>query len=524
MINVWWVTRPKRRLDSIPEILALLADENIGKEWSGQRNTHLSVESALEKKGLKRVGDRRDQGGSGARTYLAWLKSYGLVFEYNDRLEFTLAGEAILAGKSPVEVMKNQILKFQYPSPFSISPTIKTRLTDRFEIRPFRFLLRLLSEPLLDYYLTEDEVGYIVIEEAENESESCYKKVVNHILDYRDRGALSLPSLEQFNILYGESQPHKWTYYTDIANTLFNVIEYTQLARRTDSDGFTKLVIPEDSKHEVNSILSNTPSFISRPEDEVYFQRKYGVGPFQQKDTRNLDNTKTVTPKIIMESKIRTAFISKSLTEPIYKISSDLIDSIVVATNNLYSYSEVEDTLRKMYPHGAIGGFFSNYYQMAFSGRDEARDFEIATANIFKEVFGFESKQIGQTGRVPDVVISSESDKYQVIIDNKAYEKYTVQHDHYNRMVYTYIPKINEYSFSKYPLVAFCYIAGGFGPSMSKSLLEISDASGIKGSALTVSTVIKLAEGAQENGNLTHEYFKNILSSNRVMTPSDVIA
>lgn len=518
MINVWWVTRPKRRLDSIPEILALLADDIIGKEWTGNRSTHLSVESALEEKGLKRVGDRRDQGGGGARTYLAWLKSYGLVFEYRNRLEFTLAGEAILEGKSPVEVMKNQVLKFQYPSPFSISPTVKTRLTDRFHIRPFRFLLRLLSDQSIGNHLTEDEVGLIVIEEAENESDSCYRKVINHILDYRQRGMETIPDLDEFNKLYGEGHPHKWTYYTDIANTLFNVLEYTQLARRTSVDGYSRLILNPDKIQEVRFFLDKDLPFIPRPEDEVFFQRRYGVGPYQLKDTRNLDKAKTVTAKIVLESKVRRSIISKSLLEPIYRISSDLIEFIVAENDNSYSYSQVEDVARKLFPNGAIGGFFSNYYQMAFSGREEARDFEIATANLFHEIFGFETWHIGQSGRVPDVVISTDVGEYQVIIDTKAYERYTVSHDHFNRMAHTYIPSVYSYSPSGYPLIAFCYIAGGFGQSMQNSLTEISECSNVPGVAFTVSAVIDLAENQQSHPK-DFMQLKKLFVSNEVITP-----
>ena len=61
MINYWWVTRPKRKLNSVPEVLAGIAEVSLDIEWQGQRNTHLNVEEALEKAGLKRVGERRDQ-------------------------------------------------------------------------------------------------------------------------------------------------------------------------------------------------------------------------------------------------------------------------------------------------------------------------------------------------------------------------------------------------------------------------------------------------------------------------------
>ena len=69
MLNYWWVTRPKRKLDSVPEVLAAFADISLNQEWSGQRDTHMAYEEALEAAGLKRVGQRRDQSGSGGRTY-----------------------------------------------------------------------------------------------------------------------------------------------------------------------------------------------------------------------------------------------------------------------------------------------------------------------------------------------------------------------------------------------------------------------------------------------------------------------
>lgn len=120
MINYWWVTRPKRRLNTIPEFLSTFAEISLNEEWKGQRDTHLTLEEALEQAGLKRIGERRDQTGGGARTYRAWVASLGLIFtqESTKQTKLTLAGEAIMEGESPVEVLKHQILKYQFPSSF----------------------------------------------------------------------------------------------------------------------------------------------------------------------------------------------------------------------------------------------------------------------------------------------------------------------------------------------------------------------------------------------------------------------
>ena len=47
MLNYWWVTRPKRKLDSVPEILSTIAENALDQEWSGERGSHLEFEDAL---------------------------------------------------------------------------------------------------------------------------------------------------------------------------------------------------------------------------------------------------------------------------------------------------------------------------------------------------------------------------------------------------------------------------------------------------------------------------------------------
>jgi hypothetical protein len=60
MINYWWVTRPKRKLNSIPEVLSAYVKLSLDQEWHGQRGSHLSLKETLEQAGLKRIGERRD--------------------------------------------------------------------------------------------------------------------------------------------------------------------------------------------------------------------------------------------------------------------------------------------------------------------------------------------------------------------------------------------------------------------------------------------------------------------------------
>lgn len=518
MLNYWWVTRPKRKLNSVPEVLATFADISLNQEWDGQRDSHLAYEEALESAGLKRVGERRDQTGGGARTYKAWLISLGLIFSQNEgkKIKLTLAGEAIMNGESPVSVLTNQILKYQFPSSFSLGKGVD--VSDRFKIRPFRFLLKLLDDERVGY-LTEEEIAKIVVTEAENESDRCFEYIVNRIHQYRAFGDNCLEN--DFHIKYapskGEVNPsHPYSHLMDLANTLVNWLEYTQLVSRNDG----QVYILESRRSDVRVINEFLPPFIDRPEDHEYFQRKYGIDPKHRKDNRNLSLTKTITATAIAKQKVMQAYIVASLERPITKITPEIVDYIINRTG--IDGKTVEEILLATYPNGSVGSFMTKYFEMAFKGRDEATEFEKATVELFINVFGFEAKHVGPIGLTPDVLLVSDCDGYQAIIDNKAYHKYTISNDHYNRMVYNYIGNVSNYGRTDIPMAFFSYIAGGFGKNIDSQINSIFTRTNVPGSAMSVSNLIKMVERNQER-KYTHEDIRNIFGLNRQVLISDIV-
>ena len=324
MINYWWVTRPQRRLNNIPGVLTCCADVSLNQEWTGNRDIHLLLEESLEKAGIKRVGTRRDRTGGGGRTYLAWVSSLGLVFlqEGTRKLKLTLAGEAIMSGDSPVTVLKWQIFKYQFPSSFSLSRGVAVNA--RFKIRPFRFLLKLLADPAVGY-LTQAEIAKVVMVEAENESDACYKKVADKILAFRQNGDASLDTdfLEKYHpSKLGANEQNPYGSIMDAASTIENWLEYTQLVKRSSDDRNIRII--PDKTDEVSAILAENPQFIDRPEQHEFFQRKFGLDPKHKKDTRNLTQTATITERMLAEQKIKQAFIGESLKSPVAKITACL--------------------------------------------------------------------------------------------------------------------------------------------------------------------------------------------------------
>ena len=517
-LNYWWVTRPKRKLNSIPEVLAAFSNVALSVRWSASRNVHILFEEELERDGLKRVGERRDHSGSGGRTYQAWLSSLGLIFiqETTGTPFLTLAGEAILEGKSPVEILKNQVLKYQFPSPFGI----KTHVSEKFKVHPFIFLLRLLRDSRINY-LTEEEIAKVVMTEGENDTDKCFEFVVERLLAFRESGDRSLPN--GFIDAHAPSNgrvnlDHPYSHLTDTANTMVNWLEYTQLIIRDEG----KMMLSPEKRDEITRILSQKISFIDRPKDHEFFQRKYGLDPWHQKDTRNLLNTGTVSSKLIDMQRIRQAFIAFSIHRPISQIDSNIV--IEIASKTGTDKSLVEAVLYKDYPHGAVGGFLSGYYEMAFKGRDEAIDFEIATTSIFNDIFGYKAIHLGQTGNksAPDVLLISDDDGYQAIIDNKAYSKYSISGDHHNRMVHNYIEKNSNYSSSDYPIGFFTYIAGGFADSIDKQIQSEVNESHVPGSGITVANFIRLAEEHQKLP-FTHSELRELFGVNRQIMMTDFV-
>ena len=52
MQDYWWVTRPKRKLNPIPEELAAFCSTALGKKWTRNRDSHIEFETISNAKEL----------------------------------------------------------------------------------------------------------------------------------------------------------------------------------------------------------------------------------------------------------------------------------------------------------------------------------------------------------------------------------------------------------------------------------------------------------------------------------------
>ncbi|MFC7370756.1 restriction endonuclease FokI C-terminal domain-containing protein [Fictibacillus iocasae] len=516
MINNWQVPRNKRKLYPVVDVLSLFTLQTLGDIWSNNLNRQLDFEEELERYGLKRTGQRRDRRAGGARTYEAWLFNLGLIFKETntDLVRTTLAGEALLSGQPPVPIITNQLMKLQYPSPYSVRSRVD--INNRFQIRPFRFLLRLLADNRVRD-LSKEEIGRFVITEGDNETTACFEHVVQRIVSYRSNGDGVLPT--DFDERYPSSttgtrlRAATISYLEDIANTFINYLEYTQLINRNPKGSI--YIIP-GSIAKVEAILSDGTSLRQLDKNHPYglenFQRNYGLGPGQNRDNRNFGG-QTVTDSLYKQRRIRSDLLHIAGTRPIANYTASLVREIAESTG--YSVREVEDALDGFRPD-TFSQFEASYMNMAISGTELATEFERATRGIFQQL-GFNSEHVGNHALHPDIFVESPSN-FSGIIDTKAYRKYVINNDHRNRMVNNYIP---SYQRLHENLEFFMYIADGFGSNIKSQIQNINERTNIDGSVISARNLIRLLQRNYAR-EINHYNLRLLFKKNSAITMTDI--
>lgn len=522
----WFVSRQKRQLTTILPALIAYSDVCVGKEWSGNTALQLEFEDILQERNITEHGKLRarksNTGGGGIRTLFKQMKDLGLVFteDENNHCQLTLIGEELVKGTITfVDAMRIQLQKYQYPSAACWAGS--GSVDHSFNVHPFQFLLRLLTCPALDGYLNVDEIAYIVIHEANSDSEECLDAVKRWILLYRKNGSLPFSIADRIRIdsVIDEKEKEQAkkirTAYYDIANTFCNYLSLTQYIDR----GYKKIMIRSGKEVEIGSFIQKNPKFIPHPELAENYIRAYGRGK-AAKDLRNFERQNIMSVKELKESRIRKEYVLLALKTPITDITSDVVK--VITENTGIDEKEVERFLIQAYPHGNIDDFFLSYKELAHMGKTGAREFERATVEMFRKIFKMKAEHVGPIGNTPDVYVESDDERFCGIIDNKAYKNgYSISGTHRRVMEDVYIPDANKYGNTKYPLAFFTYIAGSFGSNIDEQVKKIWKDTGVCGSAMPVDIFINIAQDYAKSG-YNHSFLRTLFSVNREVRLSDV--
>ncbi|WP_136089934.1 AlwI family type II restriction endonuclease [Auritidibacter ignavus] len=545
----WMFPRPHRKLIRVPKSLGAFAGVAAGRHWQGARDLQIQYEDRLVELDLKRQGDSterdRGRGGSGGRTHAQLLYALGLFFYYQStedaiqEVHFTLSGQKLIDQEDALPVLRKQVLSHQFPSAYSTASSVN--IDRRFKVRPFIVLLKLLRHQDLDNYLTDDEIAACVIGEATSHKDTTVNQLANTILEYRNKGLAALPPNFRARMNLPRSLALKTTEQLvngplkDIANTAVQWLRYTGYATEAKiwlDDGPPKTVTTLnksllDEIDEAISYWSQKPLIqlpepsgkFERAKANAAFQRTYGVSAGMTKDQRNIGALRQASENDLIAGLVSSALNHHFSTSLLTEVTQDVVDAVVRHTG--LTEKQVNKTLENIISSKSQGvdAFLDRYEQMAFSGQEEAINFEKATTEVLIKVFGLNARHVGQSGSVPDV--ETWSSNWAGIIDTKAYSAYDLPHDHQLRMSASYVPKYSEGINGK-PLKFFMYLAGGFAPSFESKLRTLSSKTEVPGCGMTFRAWRNLIV-KYESGAISQDSLLDLWSSGDTVGTEDII-
>jgi hypothetical protein len=475
--NYWLLSRPKRKLILVPDLLKIFSTVAAGQKWERNRGIQAEFERQLVDFQWKAQNTSTD--GSGARTYAILLFMLGLWFEDENGVQITNAGIEMLNDDPPVPILTKQLLDFQYPSPYSLK--LKVDVNREIRIRPHRFIVRLLLEKKLEE-ITQDEIAFclVALAKSDNDIEKCYE----FLLEYRKNpGAIISTAIS----ISGTTEDN----LRNIGNTFINQLEYTGWFMNGDDLKSLKIK-PEKIENVKKALEDSKQGLIQNPEDQVTFQMRYGSGLTVSKDYRYTPPKRTaIDPN---ERAIMLSFYEATLNNPIDAIDDELITQI--SERRGVPKELVLKVVKKIAGKPLMDIFEERYLKLSTGGTETAKDFEIKTNNVLSgEGFGFASVWVGPKPRHPDLFVYFDKvNKKHGILDTKAYSEYNLPLDHKNKMAHTYIPSFKKLIFEgdEYDLSFFSYVAGGYGTNMHNSFRELTTMTDVRGSYITAFNFLKL--------------------------------
>jgi hypothetical protein len=506
---MWMFPRNIRNIEAwkLTQILQLV--EAVDGNTQGQANQD-DIYEQLSALGIK---CERDPNGvsnpGGFRTYLAQLMCLGLYWEdpATKQLKLTHAGELILDADKPMNVLRCQLLRMQYPSVYGKGHNVCVDPSVR--VKPFVFTVLLLQDKRLDGYLREEEAAVAVIYGRDFAS---YEKVVKKIQLMRQSNDFSMRNIiDSVNDVRtprrcsedAEKDLEKGiTDAQEIANTLKNYMLAAQLANQTKKDRKFIFSLNDDPK-----ILQEIAPWLGEkynidPLEEGYeaaWQQRYG----------RYEKAKTSTPKSRAKKDGFASLVSSQYIQAVkdnpYGFNED---EFIEETASRYGKKIQQVSLAVAPLRGQVESIAEDeVISASLSGGKQSRKLEIAVNNILRKL-GFDlSEHIGQKtasgrkGGYPDIYIRSSASGICGLGDTKATANYGFDlsdvkklGDYYKNCSSEIDPSVScEY---------FLYIAGGFGKTIATIEANLKYASELfeaPVSALTVRALLALLK-AQEKG------------------------
>jgi len=449
--HTWMIPRPKRYLDPYKfSKICCEIEKTLSDEWSGNIENQKSFTKSLENQNLKKQGEQYDLNSGGPRTYLNQLECLGLIFKNNKNYYLTISGELIVSGIEPKKILQHNLLKLQYPSPYSKNPNCN--INPKIKIKPFMFILDLLLDKRVKSLNDYELILIVAFGHNDQCKELCIKKILQFrkYKNFKDGLKKILLPFKKYLIT---SKTSKNTIdkiidnLKDNANTFGNYLQGVDLVKEVYGSKPKTLEFNLEYLKVFDDAKKNT-KYLKITSNEQ-FQRIYGKY-LNKKDTRSLDSIKKIKGKILEKNHmVKLKFFE---LEELFADQKQIPESFY---NDLYEgYSIKKEEVNEI-----INPLIQNYFDdnlrdfllVAKSGKKYHLQFEKEIVKIFRNYFGFISHHTGQIkrdseegGGYSDILIVSNERNLCALLDGKAIKNYSLPNTDRLNMINNYIPNFNE--------------------------------------------------------------------------------
>lgn len=444
--KVWFITRPERdpkfHVDALRALA--IATNNFSVVWAKNRDAHKRYEEVLATEGLKR--DNISHDGSGGRTWAAMLRTFGYVYLNDDGyLVLTKVGEKILHSEKVRENITKQILTLQIPNAYFLDSGFKPKFEEGFQIRPARFLIRLVNQRILDYYVTKEEITFFALT-AKRDDE--LHSVTQNILNFRKATPEEKIKIKEY---IAKKFDHRQRVdrdardyenaHGDVAHTFMMLCDYTGLVDYVRGDA---LRLPSEKQEETSKQLEYL-------ESRYPFNKRYLISleRFAENAGLDVDSYKasafgSLPPATNRSKSIKKVHRLLSSYPLIQELSIEKIKQILeqeLSTNEAKKFAEEIH----QHTYNALNEDFVESYLF----EDDATAFEDKTGDILKAI-GFEvemrPKPVNEDVRTEIEILIHVDENTICILDAKNYkEKFTLSAGLASHMGSEYIPNYQGY-------------------------------------------------------------------------------
>lgn len=522
--TVWFVTRPLRDPNYFPNALEALkiATDDFTEKWNANRPIQKKYEAVLAEKELKRNNISND--GSGGRTWAAMLRTYSLIYlDEAGRLVPTKVGLELLKGHKKFENLSKQLLTLQIPNSYFESAGFRPKYAPDFKVRPIHFLIRLVCQEPLDYYLTREEITFFAMT-ARNDGQ--LNEVVKKIVQYRNANDTEKEEMkDQISKLEYRTRKDSGARdfkeaHGDVAHTFMLQAGYTELVEYENG----KLFVDKDSEQ-----LETTLEELDRYEQRYPFNVRYKISEVRFGEHAGLDvdsyKSRVVTTEKVASNQGKEDKMIQEKLKKYPNLHFQKLDEIIAILSEDFPPKKAEKIALKVMEKKQELSRINDGFITSYLNQPDNLEFENQTAEILKSL-GFEvtlrPKPLDIEARTEIEILIHIDDESIAIIDAKNYkEKFILSASLANHMATEYIP--NYQGFDGKTVKYFGYVTaakiGGLS-NISKIITKTKAFCNldVTGSMISATSLLGLLDYCLENDveiSDRREMLLNLLKTNQ---------